>query len=247
MKRSVVLFLLVVPLFLLFAAAPLRALAQGEFPPADGEALLNYILNENPYTEWGMWPTEDLQGLLDSGAPHGGVVRIFVNDVALSVAEEFPGEMPAHSIIVKENFTGEEPAAPDDLADLTVMYKVPGFAPETGNWFWLKSSADGSTIDAEGAVEGCISCHGGVEGHRDYILRYGFGGEPALASAEQLDTDESAAPPAEETAPETAEAAPETLPESGGSFEWTYIAAFFILSGLIVIGAATLLRRSRLT
>ncbi len=160
-----------------------------EGPGATGAELLAYILNENPYTGWKSWRADrwnDYGGYLVGGSPHGATVRIFVNNVALEAveAEDFDGILPYGSIIVKENYMGT-PAEPGELAALTVMYKVEGFNPEGGDWFWLKAPGDGSAIDAEGAVEGCISCHA-QEGNADYLLRYNFGEQPAVFYGEPL-------------------------------------------------------------
>lgn len=238
MKRPVLFVLFVVPLLVLSTWVPLVVVAQGDFPAAEGQAVLDYVLNDNPYTGWGTWPDPNNQGFLQSAEPHGNVVRIFVNDVALSAANNFTGELPANSIIVKENFTGSDPATPGDLDALTVMYKVPGFAPETNDWFWLKAAGDGSAIDAEGAVAGCIGCHGGVEGNKDYILRFGFGGPAAVTSAQDL----AAAP---QPAP-AAQATPATLPTTGGEggiSSLTMIVGLLALAGALLIVIGVWLRR----
>ncbi|MGQ9850578.1 MAG: cytochrome P460 family protein [Aggregatilineaceae bacterium] len=161
--------------------------AQG--PGSTGAELLDYILNQNPYTTWKSWTADrwnDYGGYLVGGSPHGATIRIFVNDVALAAveAEDFDGVLPYGSIIVKENYMGT-PEEPGDVAALTVMYKLEGFNPAGGDWFWLKTPGDGSAIDAEGAVEGCISCHA-QEGNADYMLRYHFGAEPAVFYGEPL-------------------------------------------------------------
>ncbi|GIV80816.1 MAG: hypothetical protein KatS3mg051_0170 [Anaerolineae bacterium] len=170
--------------------APLPAgISAQQGPGATGAELLDYILNENPYTAWKSWTADrwnDYGGYLVGGSPHGATIRIFVNEVALAAveAEDFDGVLPYGSIIVKENYMGT-PDEPGDLAALTVMYKVEGFNPEGGDWFWLKAPGDGSAIDAEGAVEGCISCHA-QEGNADYMLRYNFGEQPAVYYGEPL-------------------------------------------------------------
>lgn len=158
-------------------------------PGVTGAELLHYILNEDPYTAWKSWPADrwnDFGDYLVGGTPHGATVRIFVNDVALEAleAEGFDGVLPYRSIIVKENFMGtvEEPG---ELAALTVMYKVEGYNPAAGDWFWLKASGDGSAIAAEGAVEGCMACHA-QEGNADYMLRYNYGQQPAAFFGEPL-------------------------------------------------------------
>jgi hypothetical protein len=57
------------------------------------------------------------------------------------------------SIIVKENYMSDK-----KLAALTVMYKVKGFNPEAGDWFWLKVMPDGM-IEGSGRMSMCIQCH----------------------------------------------------------------------------------------
>ncbi|MBN1200535.1 MAG: cytochrome P460 family protein, partial [Anaerolineae bacterium] len=160
-----------------------------ELPEADGAAVLDYILNQNPYTEWGSWPPDrwtDFGGLVPGGPPHGNTVRIFVNDIALeaAAAEEFDGLLPPGSIVVKENYNGSVDD-PGDLAALTIMYKVAGYNPDANDWFWVKAAGDGSAIDAEGAPEDCTGCHGQA-GNADYMLRYAFGDEPVAIYSEPL-------------------------------------------------------------
>ncbi len=168
--------------------APLTSIQQ-EMPDATGAALLDYILHENPYTEWGSWNADrwnDYADFLVSGAPHGETVRIFVNDVALEAVNSgmFDGSLPNGSIVVKENYGGSVDM-PGDVAALTVMYKVEGYNPDGGDWFYVKASADGMTIDAEGLPDGCVNCHAGGAMY-DYQLRYGFGSEPVTTYGDPL-------------------------------------------------------------
>lgn len=161
--------------------------AQG--PGTSAAELLEYILHENPYTAWSSWPADrwsDFADYLVGVGPHGATVRIFVNDVALEAigSEEFSGVLPYGSIIVKESFMGTVDE-PGDAAALTVMYKLGGFNPEGGDWFWLKTPGDGSTIEAEGVAEGCIGCHA-QEGSADFMLRYNYGEQPVAFYGEPL-------------------------------------------------------------
>ena len=170
------------------SAPPQTARAQ-EGPEADGAALLDYILNQDPYIERGSWNADrwsDFGGLLTSGEPHGNTIRIFVNDVARQAAQsdDFDGTLPYGSIVVKENYMGAL-SNPGEIAALTVMYKVEGFNPDAGDWFWLKAAGDGSDVMAAGKVDGCINCHS-QEGNADYLLRYAFGDEPATYYGEPL-------------------------------------------------------------
>jgi hypothetical protein len=53
------------------------------------------------------------------------------------------------------------------LVAITVMYKVKGYNPEAGDWFWAKYGPDGK-IAAEGKVNSCIECHGAKKAN-DFI------------------------------------------------------------------------------
>lgn len=160
---------------------------EANLPEADGNALMEYVTETEPYEQWGTWPSDqwnDFGVNLVSGAPHGNVVHIYVNDIALEAGDNFDGSLPEGSIIVKENYVGTDPQNPGELDALTIMYKVEGFNPDAADWFWVKAKPDGSQIDAEGAPDGCIACHS-QQGNRDYVLRYGFGSEPAVISIQE--------------------------------------------------------------
>lgn len=133
---------------------------QKVMPAASAQALYTYITKTSPYTQWSLWPGK---GKLYKGTePHGVLLTTYVNDTAAQAAGK-QKTMPNDSIIVKENYT------PDNkLNALTVMYKVKGFNPEGGNWFWAKYAPDGA-VQASGKVEGCIGCHAKNKAG-DYIM-----------------------------------------------------------------------------
>jgi hypothetical protein len=139
------------PAAVLLVALAAPAAAQGKLPPADAAALQKHITTDSPYQEWQLWPGKGK--LYEGTEPHGALLTTYVNDVALKGIRSGARELPAGSIIVKENYSPNK-----DLMALTTMYKVQGFAPHHGDWFWLKSSPGGE-IQAAGAVEGCIGCH----------------------------------------------------------------------------------------
>lgn len=191
-RRVSVSFLGLIALVLLLAACGSSESAtatpepESELPEAEGAVLVEYVLNTEPYEKWGTWPADewnDFDVFLKSGEPHGSVVRIFVNNVALdaAAASDFDGTLPPGSMVLKENYMGTDPDDPGQLAALTIMYKVEGFNAEANDWFWVKAAGDGSAIDAEGAVGGCIGCHS-QPNNRDYLLRFAFGEEPAVSS-----------------------------------------------------------------
>jgi hypothetical protein len=85
-----------------------------------------------------------------------------VNDIALKSIKKKKG-MANNSIIVKENYAPNK-----QLVAVTAMYKVKGYNPADGDWFWVKYDADFEVL-AEGKVKGCLACHGTVKDN-DYIF-----------------------------------------------------------------------------
>lgn len=119
-------------------------------PGADAEKLLDYLTMHNPYRTWDLWPNK---GRLYKGTePHGALLTTFVNDAALNSIKKKKG-MAEGSIIVKENYTADK-----KFTSLSVMYKVKGYNPEAGDWFWAKYTPDGK-VEVSGKVKGCIACH----------------------------------------------------------------------------------------
>jgi len=125
--------------------------AEKKMPPPDAQKIWNYMDEIEPYTDWNYFPGH--QGFLESSSPHGSYVRIFVNSPAYSALKK-GAELPENSLIVKENFAEDKKT----LKSITPMYKVKGYYPEKGNWFWAKYSPAGKALSA-GKVDGCISCH----------------------------------------------------------------------------------------
>lgn len=120
--------------------------------------LWKIIGQDKPYTEYGFWP--GLEGIMPGKSPHGALVRTFVNNNALNPGQD---AYPYGSIIVKENFTADT-----TLAKLTVMYKVKGYNPGDGDWFWAVYTPEGMA-EMEGKIESCISCHG-MRKKDDFVL-----------------------------------------------------------------------------
>lgn len=137
-------------------------LVLAEMPGPDGKALWDYITKTSPYTQWGFWP--DHQGMQPGRAPHGPQHKVYVNEAGLTSTQP-----PAKygTIEVKENYTKD-----GKLAAITVQYKIEGYNPADGDWFWAKYGPDGE-VQAEGKVNGCIGCHG-VRAANDFILVHEF-------------------------------------------------------------------------
>lgn len=116
----------------------------------DPEAVFRYIKTFEPYSEWSLWPGK---GRLYKGRhPHGSYLTIYVNDTG-TIAVRRGKPMRPGSFIVKEVYTLEK-----KLAAINVMYKVAGYNPAAGDWFWAEYGTDGLVRKA-GRVQECISCH----------------------------------------------------------------------------------------
>jgi len=160
MKRRL-LVLLAITLALSLGTTGLVLAGGGATPPAEGPAVYDYITKTSAYQGWALFPGK---GKLYKGKhPHGALLTTYVNDVALNGIKNKVGTLKDGAIIVKENYMPDK-----TLGAVTVMYRVKGYDPEAGDWFWAKYKADGS-IAKEGKVAGCIGCHTAVIGN-DWIF-----------------------------------------------------------------------------
>lgn len=146
----------------IITAIALPLMAGNTMPKADPKALWEYITKISPYKNYKPWP--DHVGMQPGRAPHGPFHKVFVNDIALSSAKP---PVKYGSIIVKENYNKEK-----QLKIITVMYKVKGYNPKDGDWFWAKYSLDGKA-KPYGKPKGCIGCHG-TRASNDFILLHEF-------------------------------------------------------------------------
>jgi hypothetical protein len=128
-------------------------------PGPNADKLNDYIIKYEPYRAWRLWPGKGR--LYEGTEPHGVLLTTFVNDTARRSIRKMEG-MRDGSIIVNENYTEDK-----EFVALTVMYKVEGYNPGAGDWFWVRYAPDGKA-EAAGKVEGCINCHGKVKDN-DYI------------------------------------------------------------------------------
>lgn len=130
-------------------------------PPANGAAIITHITEENDYRQWPLYPDK---GVLYPGKhPHGSLLITYVSPKTLLALESKQGRLPDGTIIVKENYNLQ-----NKLQATTVMYRLDGYNPEDGDWFWLKYAPD-QTILEEGKLEGCIKCHQAVKSN-DWIF-----------------------------------------------------------------------------
>ncbi len=137
-------------------------LAASDMPGPDPAELWNHITQVSPYQKWAYWP--DHKGLQKGRAPHGVKHKVFVNRQAL-MSKKPPVKYGA--IQVKENYNRA-----GKLAAITVMYKVKGYNPKDGDWFWVKYNRKGKARPY-GKPNGCIECHG-TRARNDFILVHDF-------------------------------------------------------------------------
>ena len=136
-----------------------------KMPLPEPEAVWQYITEENPFTEWSSWP--DHQGTRASTAPHSPKHKIYVNTMALHSKQP---PLEDGSMVLKYNLS---PA--DEVKGITLMYKVKGYNPAAGDWFWAQYSPTGAVQEA-GKPKSCIACHA-EKADNDYILVHEFGRE----------------------------------------------------------------------
>ena len=155
---------IVMGFIILVAGLVIGSLAVADMPGPDPEpaALWKYITKTSPYTKWGFWP--DHQGMQPGRAPHGPLHKVYVNDRAVNSSKP---PVQYGSILVKENYSKDK-----ELKVITVMYKVNGYNPGSGDWFWAKYSLDGKAAKF-GKPNGCIGCHG-VRANNDFVTTHEF-------------------------------------------------------------------------
>ena len=119
---------------------------------ADSAAVWKYITEVSPYREWGQFP--DHMGMRKGKSPHGALHEVYVNEAGLTKGTP----KPEGAMVVKDNFNSGE-----KLKFITVMYKVKGYNPSAGDWYWVEYSPEGKVL-----VEGPGSCAGCNAKRADY-------------------------------------------------------------------------------
>lgn len=136
-----------------------------ELPEADADALWAHLGDESYAEHWAPWPGRG--EFYEGTEPHGALLNTYVNAEAADAFETGAPAMPPGAIVVKENYSTDR-----ILQAITVMYKLEGYNPGAGDWFWAKYLPDGS-VDGEGSLAGrpaaCIECHGAAADN-DYLL-----------------------------------------------------------------------------
>lgn len=134
-------------------------------PAPEAAAVYAHLTAADYRGGWALWPGKGEK--YEGQEPHGMLLTTYLNGIASQALDAGVGAMPGGAIIVKENYM------PDGtLAATTVMYKVDGYNPDAGDWWWAKLLPDGS-VDGdgmmEGKVSGCIGCHT-ARADNDYVM-----------------------------------------------------------------------------
>jgi hypothetical protein len=132
-----------------------------DLPDTTAASVVAYLDEVDYQGSWETWP--GLPKQYQGADPHGMLLTTYLNSAALEVVKDGGTTMPDGAILVKENFT------PEGVLDATtIMYKKAGYDPDNNDWFWAKVLADG-TVEKEGQVEGCQTCHGAAI-ESDYVM-----------------------------------------------------------------------------
>jgi len=128
---------------------------------ADAEKLYRFITLPKSYTaRFKLWPGK---GKLHAGKePHSPFLTTYVDDSAFASMNK--KEMPEGACIISEEYDASK-----KLKSLNVMYKVKGYNPAAGDWFWVKYDALNGYVKESGKLESCIACHAGKKDN-DYLF-----------------------------------------------------------------------------
>jgi hypothetical protein len=163
-KVLILIFCVVVSLVfsgIIFAQAKKeKAKAGGKAVAATGAAVWDYLKKEGYANKWKMWPATT--AMYAGPEPHGAFLTTYVNEPALKAITGKKGKFPDGAIISQDNYSKNK-----KLKFISVMYKVKGYNPQGGDWFWAQYKPDGR-IEVEGKVDECIKCHIAQKGN-DYV------------------------------------------------------------------------------
>ncbi len=163
--KKIAIWVLVLSAGLALAGAVMFAGSAGQkMPGASAADLWTYISKTHPYLKWQLWPGHE--AMHPGNSPHGAYLKLYVNGVALDAIKKKMATMPDGAIIVKENYANDMKT----LVALTPIYKIKGFNPDAGDWFWAEYGPKGNEM-ASGIVEACIACHQ-MQKERGYIYTW---------------------------------------------------------------------------
>jgi hypothetical protein len=166
MNKKVLILIFCVAVSLIFSgiifaqAKKEKAKGGGKAVAATGAAVWDYLKKEGYANKWKMWPGTTV--MYPGPEPHGAFLTTYVNEPALKAITGKKGKFPDGAIISQDNYSKNK-----KLKFISVMYKVKGYNPQGGDWFWAQYKPDGR-IEVEGKVDECIKCHIAQKGN-DYV------------------------------------------------------------------------------
>lgn len=120
-----------VSLLLVVAGASMGSAAAGKVLPPEGESVIGFLTKTVDYRSWPLWPGKG--SLYQGQHPHGAFLTTYVTPEAAKAISARAGRLPDGAMVVKENYSADK-----QLAAITVMYRIKGYNPEGGDWFYLK-------------------------------------------------------------------------------------------------------------
>jgi cytochrome P460 len=133
----------------------------GKLPPPEASSFWEFITRSNPYRNWAFYPPKQglypsmRRGLTPARNPHGAYLKLYGNTAAIQTAGEAHDKpMPDGAMLIMEDYDKDKVT----LKSVTVMYRVKGYNPAEGDWFWGRYGPDGQVLES-GKVERCIECH----------------------------------------------------------------------------------------
>ena len=139
----------------------------------------------DPGTVWSYLQAHDYQrywrpestanpGLHRSRAPHGPLIRAYVNRTAHQSRPLGQGELPPGSVVVLESYSTQP-----QIHTIDVMAKIPDHRPATNDWAFFRFGPSGSVrltdnqvrLQAKTEERGCIHCHRRTAEETDFLFQ----------------------------------------------------------------------------
>lgn len=127
------------------------------------QELHDLALADDMYKSWTPFPGQTK--LAKSGDHSGSFVRSYYNDVAGGAIADWSGSFPDGAIMVKEQFEDDAGTKP---VGHTVMWKVEGFDPAHGDWYWASFGPSGE-VQRAGSIADCYGCHQATAMTADWV------------------------------------------------------------------------------
>ncbi len=114
-------------------------------------------------------PASAAQPKIDS--PHNDkFIVVYVNKLGRKgMMEQMHPRFPQGSVIVKEKLTTQDSTSPELLTAMVKREK--GFNPASNDWEFFVLSGNAKTIQTQGKLENCITCHTARRSD-DFVFRY---------------------------------------------------------------------------